>query len=279
MRSMSPLQIFSSSSIFFIVTTIVDCSHTPENSSRHMLRTLIPQAHYLVFSSQKTLTSFTLINLLKKIKRLYVEFSQSHAACCHSRLSIDTLERRIGRRMLGSFRVHIIPGDPRAARESLVGRLALLIVIPECSTLPIRVCFGQVCLSPAETYFSNYHTQSAALPSSLEKSLPLLLDQPPPKRRFALFSPFSSPLSLLLSLLPFLFLFRQDLYFHVDDLTRNGFVSVRRKMKLNTHQIPTMLLSDIDRSLTACHRNDLSLLSLTSSVTLFVTHPLSPALS
>jgi len=31
----------------------------------------------------------------------------------------------------------------------------------------IRVCFGQVYLSPAETYFSNYRTQPAALPSSL----------------------------------------------------------------------------------------------------------------
>lgn len=141
---------------------------------------------------------------------------------------VDTSEWKIGRRTFGVFRVHIIPGGPRAVRRSLVGRLALLIVIPECSTLPIRVCFGQVCLSPVETYFSNYHTQPAALPSSLEKSLPLLLDQPPPKRDAS-----------LSSLLPFLFLFHEGLYFHVDDLTRGGFVSVHREMKLN--QIPTTL--------------------------------------
>lgn len=90
---MSPLQIFSSSSIFFIATTIVDCSHTPENSSRHMLRTLIPQAHYLVFSSQKkTLTSFTLINSLKKNQKIIRRiFSVSR-----SMLSYSLVHRHVG---------------------------------------------------------------------------------------------------------------------------------------------------------------------------------------
>ena len=130
------------------------------------------------------------------------------------------------------------------------------------------MCFGQVCLSPAETYFSNYHTQPTTCPSSLEKSLPLLLDQPPPKRCFALFSPFSSSLFPPVSLSVLL----RSL--HVDDLTQDSFAN--RKMMLKTYQIPSTISSAIDRSLTVCHRNDLSFLSLTSFVMLFVTHPLSP---
>ena len=51
--------------------------HTPGNSSRHILLIVIVQIHYLVFSSQKTLTSFTFINLSKKIEKSHVEFSQS----------------------------------------------------------------------------------------------------------------------------------------------------------------------------------------------------------
>lgn len=141
--------------------------------------------------------------------------------------------------MLDVFRVHIISGGSRAARGSLVGRLALLIVIPKCSTLSIRVCLGQVCLSPAETYFSNYHTQSATLPSSLVKSLPLLPEQPPPKRRLLFFA--------------FLFLSsRFSFYFMKVSLvshrwSRNGFIC--REAKFSVYQILTMFSSAIDLSL------------------------------
>lgn len=86
----------------------------------------------------------------------------------HSRRrSLHSLPASPTRRSEGSvdecLRIHIIPGGSRVARGSLLGRLTLLIVIPECSTLPIRVCFGQVCLSPAETYFLNYRTQTLRL--------------------------------------------------------------------------------------------------------------------
>lgn len=66
-------------------------------------------------------------------------------------------------------------------------RPSLLIVIYECPTLSIRVCFGQVCLSPAKTYFSNYYSPPpAALPSPLWKSFPPLLSQPPLSEALAL---------------------------------------------------------------------------------------------
>lgn len=102
----------------------------------------------------------------------------------------DTSEQRIGRRMLDVLRIHIIHhGGSRVGGGSLVGRLTLLIVIPECSTLPIRVCFGQVCLSPVETYFLNYRTQTLRL------SLP-------PWKRASLFCPTSPHLSDVCSCSP-----------------------------------------------------------------------------
>lgn len=89
---MSPLQIFSSSSIFFIATTIVDCSHTPENSSRHMLRTLIPQAHHLVFSSQKNFDLFHPYKLVEKNQKIIRRiFSVSR-----SMLSFSLVHRHVG---------------------------------------------------------------------------------------------------------------------------------------------------------------------------------------
>lgn len=209
-------------------------SHVTPNSHR------VSSLSCLSFTINLALShSYKFVNKNRKILR--------RISSRHSRFSVDTLERKIGRRMLGAFRVHIIPGGPQTARGSSVGRLALLIVIPECSALPIRVCFGQVCLSPAETYFSNYHTQLAALPSSLEKSLPLLLDQPPPKRRFALFSPFSSSLSLSLSSCFSVYFAKISTSTQIISLV--AVLSVHREMKFNAYSDDALISY---RSLSHC---------------------------
>lgn len=118
----------------------------------------------------------------------------------------------------------------------------LLIVIHECPTLSIRVCFGQVCLSPAKTYFSNYRSPPpVTLPSSLWKSFPPLPDQPPLSEVLAL---CPSLLSCPPSLARFLTLSMswESLYAHVGDLsTQRDFASV--------HQSDFSLLSHVDDAL------------------------------
>lgn len=172
-----------------------------------MLR-IITKFHYLVFSVQffGSFSPFTNLLKLKDYTPNFLSHSAVTLARYQRRRHVGAENRPTNARCLP--RSHNPWRLSSSQRGSLVGRLALLIVIPECSTLPIRVCFGQVCLSPAETYFSNYHTQLATLPSSLVKSLPLLPDQPPPKRRLLFFALLSL---LALALVSFFFLFHESL--------------------------------------------------------------------